>query len=279
MEKKKDLLALKLKLITFAFSGALTVPLTGCTQEIATNTDIEYSILDQNDIDSIESGTTQIIKVPNNDFNLVVNYKFDLNENEKWTICDDKDIIMEINTENLRDGMKVYIDNIHTDTTIVSYSPYSNGILQDTMDDRIHNSLMLGFPISNDTSYVGSNHIEGQNETFISGYSHGGNGYSNGTITQKRRLESDYLESGVHANQISSVIDLIIIDENDTISCVSVNSDIYVPAWPFVKFVSNGEVYYNYYYFENNKTKVKKLSEEEYNEFTDSGNNYQKTIQ
>ncbi len=279
MEKKKDLLALKLKLITFAFSGALTVPLTGCAHEIATNSDIEYSILDQNDIDDIESGTTQIIKVPNNDFNLVVNYKFDLNENEKWTICDDKDIIMEINTENLRDGMKVYIDNIHTDTTIVSYSPYSNGILQDTMDDRIHNSLMLGFPISNDTSYVGSNHIEGQNETFISGYSHGGNGYSNGTITQRRRLESEYLESGVHANQISSVIDLIIIDENGTISCVSVNSDIYVPAWPFIKFVSNGEVYYNYYYFENNKTKVKKLSEKEYNEFTDSGNNYQKTIQ
>lgn len=38
-----------------------------------------------------------------------------------------------------------------------------NGILQDTMDDRIHNSLMLGFPISDDVCHIGINQIEGQN--------------------------------------------------------------------------------------------------------------------
>ena len=198
-------------------------------------------------------------------------------QNERWTITDDKDIVMEINTENLSDG--TYIDNIHTDTEIVSYSPYSNGGLQDTMDDRIHNSLMLGFPISNDESYVGVNHIEGQNDTFISGYSYGGNGYSSGSISQRRRLESEYLESGVYANEISSVIDLIIVDENNVTSCVSVNSDISVPVWPFTKHVDDdGTVYYNYYYYDNS-TKIKKLSEEKYNEFINNkDSNYQKTL-
>ena len=278
MKKKKDLL--KLKLCTLALSSALATTLTGCKREVATNSGIEKSILDQTDINNIENGTTQTIQVPNNNFNLIVNYKFDLGENEKWTITDDKDIIMEINTENLKEGMNVYIDNIHTDTKIVSYSPYCNGILQDTMDDRIHNSLMMGFPISNDTSYIGSNHIEGQNDTFISGYSYGGNGYYSGTINQQRRLESEYLMSGVYANEISSVIDLIIVDENNVTSCVSVNSDISIPVWPFVKVVDGQDVYYYYYYYDNNsnKTVKEKLSEEEYDDFISNNDIYQKTL-
>lgn len=278
MKKKKDILSLKLKLCALALSSTLS--LTGCLgREVAMNSSIEHTTLDQNNVDDVKNGTTQIIKVPNNDFNLVVNYKFNLCQNERWTITDDKDIVMEINTENLSEGTQVYIDNIHTDTKIVSYSPYSNGVLQDTMDDRIHNSLMLGFPISNDESYVGVNHIEGQNDTFISGYSYGGNGYSSGSISQRRRLESEYLESGVYANEISSVIDLIIVDENNVTSCVSVNSDISVPVWPFTKYVDDGTVYYNYYYYDDNSTKIKKLSEEKYNEFINNkDSNYQKTL-
>lgn len=264
MKKKNDLLALKLKFCGLALSSAIATSLTGCGTEMSTNGDIEYSTLDQNDNDALENGVTQVIDVPNNDFKLVVNYKFDLADGEKWTITDDKDIVMEIATENLPSDMAVYIDNVHTDTKIVAHDAYYNGILQDTMDDRIHNSLMLGFPISDETSYVGSNHIEGQNDTFISGYSLGVNGTSQGTLDQKRRLESDYLEVGVYANQISSVIDLIIVDQNDEISCVSVNSDISVPVWPFVKYINKDKIYYKYYYYNGTEIETEKISEDEF---------------
>lgn len=123
---------------------------------------------------------------------------------------------------------------------------------------------MLGFPISDETSYVGSNHIEGQNDTFISGYSLGVNGTSQGNIDQKRRLESDYLEVGVYANQISSVIDLIIVDQNGEISCVSVNSDISVPVWPFVKFINKDKIYYKYYYYNGTEIKTENVSKDEF---------------
>lgn len=170
MKNKRDLL--RIKLYALALSSVLSTSLVGCSanKESATNEEVDHLTLDQTKMNDIENGVMQVLQVPNNDFSLVINYKFDLLENEKWTVCDDKNIIMEVCTKNLKKGMKVYIDNVHTDTSIMAYENYLNGILQNTMDDRIHNSLMLGFPISNDVSYVGSNHIEGQNDTFIEGY-------------------------------------------------------------------------------------------------------------
>ena len=272
MKNKRDLL--RIKLYALALSSVLSTSLVGCSanKESATNEEVDHLTLDQTKMNDIENGVMQVLQVPNNDFSLVINYKFDLLENEKWTVCDDKNIIMEVCTKNLKKGMKVYIDNVHTDTSIMAYENYLNGILQDTMDDRIHNSLMLGFPISNDVSYVGSNHIEGQNDTFIEGYTYGIGGYmSSGEIYERRRLESDYLSQGVYANKISSVIDLIIIDENDVTSCVSVSSSLVVPIWPFVKFANNDQEYYKYYYEENGKIKIKKLSSEEYSFLTNNG--------
>lgn len=95
---------------------------------------------------------------------------------------------------------------------------------------------------------------------------------SSGEIYERRRLESDYLSQGVYANKISSVIDLIIIDENDVTSCVSVSSSLVVPIWPFVKFANNDQEYYKYYYEENGKIKIKKLSSEEYSFLTNNEN-------
>lgn len=177
-------------------------------------------------------------------------------QNERWTITDDKDIVMEINTENLSDGTQVYIDNIHTDTKIVSYGPYSNGVLQDTMDDRIHNSLMLGFPINDDFGYNGKNEIEGQNETFIQGTFYAYNGYGSGSVEEKRRTESDYLEHGVYGNKISSIIDLLIHTqemEEGEYKAVSISSDIVIKCCNYVRIQKdNGDIYYKVYTIDEN---------------------------
>ena len=248
--------------------STLSLTITGCDdKEIGTNSDISYDVIDTYN-DELENGITQEIDVPNENFKLIVDYKCQLQENQKWTITDDKNINMEIKTSGVTNE-KVYIDNIHTDTTICSYYSSVNGILQDSMDDRIHNSLMEGFSISDSNSYVGINHIEGQNETFIKGSVYGFSTYISGTVDEERFLESDYLEQGVYANKISSVIDLI-IDKGDEKTFVSVPSEVLVSVWPYVKFNDselNGsnDIYYKYYYLDDdNEMTYEELSKEEY---------------
>lgn len=127
------------------------------------------------------------------------------------------------------------------------------------MDDRIHNSLMLGFPISDTIAYYGVNIIEGQNSEFIEGWSYGYNGYNgyNGSVETKRRKESEFLENGVWANQMDSVIDLIIVDKNtNEMRTVSVFSNLLIEVNHRITFIEE-ENYVTYEYDRNgNKTKV-----------------------
>jgi hypothetical protein len=98
------------------------------------------------------------------------------------------------------------------------------------MDDRIHNSLMYGFPIGNDTCYYGVNAIEGCNDDFIQGTFYGYNGYGGGSVTQKRYTEANYQELGVYANKFQLVYDILIMGPNDkTPRNVSVSTDFLVP--------------------------------------------------
>lgn len=279
MKNKQNLL--RLKMCALALSGALSTSLVGCSvadaTESETNSKVNQLILEQTDMNDIENGVTQTLDVPNNNFNIVINYNFNLLENEKWTVCDNKNVTLEIKTKNLKKGMKVYVDNIHMDTFILSTKSYFNDILQDTMDDSVHNSSMLGFPISNNVSYIGFSQIRGQSDMFLNEYASGVSGYNSKTIPKKRRTESDYLSEGVYANKISSVIDLIIIDENDVTSCVSVHSSLIVPIWPFVKFKKRYEEYYIYYYIKDNKINSKSISSEEYS-FLINNNGYSRTL-
>ena len=246
--------------------GAMVFTLTGCMErEVSTNANTSYDVIDTTSNEALEKGITQIIDVPGESFKLVVNYQCELQEDERWTVTSDKQINTEIRTDGLPAGTQVYIDNVHTDTTICSYYPQVDGVTQDTMDDRIHNAQMLGFPISDSNAYVGINQIEGQNETFISGFVHGYNGYSSGSVSEKRFLESDYLEKAVYANKITSIIDLIIV-KGEEMTCVSVPSEVQVSVWPFIeRQKSDGTKYYRYYYLKENGTMTyEELSEDEY---------------
>ncbi len=255
------------KMVLVAGMLAATLTLSGCIPtEVSSNSKVVYDVIDTSDIKSLNNGLTQIIDVPGENFKIVVTYKCELQEGEKWMVTADKKINTEIYTEGLNGNTEVYIDNIHTDTTICSYYPVVNGITQDTMDDRIHNAQMLGFPISDTNSYVGINQIEGQNETFIKGTCHGFNGYSSGSYSEKRRVESDYLQKGVYANKVSSIIDLIVV-ENNQMRTVSIPSEIQISVWPFIEKVhNNGQRVFNYYYYDKEKNTVvcEELSELEY---------------
>ena len=245
-----------------------TLSLTGCSErELATNTEVTYDIIDTMDVDALKNGLQQIVDVPGESFKLVVEYNCELQDGERWIVTSDKKINMEIRTDGVVDDTtKVYIDNIHTDTTICSLYPSVDGVVQDTMDDRIHNSLMLGFPIADDISYVGINQIEGQNQTFISGACSGFYGTTAGALSEKRYLESDYLYRGVYANKITSVIDLIIV-RGEEIRTVSVPSEVQVSVWPFVRIINDENILvYRYYSYDKGTGRMTytDLSEEEY---------------
>ncbi|MBR4830888.1 MAG: hypothetical protein IKZ96_03950 [Bacilli bacterium] len=214
-----------ISVLALSISPFVLTSCEGTPQEV----NIEGSdVIDRDDnTDNICKGVTQIRDVEGEDFKLKIYYTCGSDE---WHITDTKRLYMKINTVGLPENLEVYIDNIHTDTTIVSTNDYNNGVLQDTMDDRIHNSQMIGFPVSDDVSYFGINEIEGQNETFIEGYSHTFDGYGHGQITERRHSEAEYIYAGVWGNKIESVIDLIIVDKKtqEPIRAVSVDSTLIV---------------------------------------------------
>ena len=270
---KKALEKGKIALVAGTVAGSLAISLCGCTsREVATNANVTYDVIDTMDQDLVNQGIQQILDVPGEDFKLVVNYRCILDNNARWTITSDKLMYMDVCTQGLKDDTQVYIDNVHIDTTIRSVYPTVDGITQDTMDDRIHNSQMVGFPISDNNKYSNVNCIEGQNQTFMQGSYYGfvgtSGGASSGSITQKRYIESDYLRNGVYANKISSVIDLIVVKDGKT-TCISVPSTIGVSVWPYIeRQKSNGEKVYDYYYYNESKgyMESKVLNAEEFNE-------------
>lgn len=246
------------KYVLVAGCLGVSLLLSGCgPKEVSTNADIDYDIIDSGNEQALEEGVVQIKEVPGQDFKLVIEYKCELEEDEKWIVTSDKKLNIEICTDGLPEGYSAYIDNVHIDTTICSKYPTMDGITQDTMDDRIHNSLMLGFPIADDVRYSNINQIAGQNDTFISGTVMGMNGYSSGSVSEKRFVESDYLSYAVYANKISSIIDLIVVKPDGKMECTSVDSSVQVSVWPYIhKVKSNGDDIYEYYYYDESTGKA-----------------------
>lgn len=277
MKKKFNLKRISMKGTAFVLSSALLLSLAGCHRYTSSsaNSDVQYDTIDTMDEELVTNGIEQLIGVPDEEFKLEVNYKCMLENNSKWTVTSDKQMYMDINTVGLPEGYQVYIDNVHMDATIRSRYPAVDGITQDTMDDRIHNSQMLGFPISDNIAYNNIFNIEGQNDTFIQGTILGFNSISGGTIDEKRFQEKDYLDKGVYANKISSIIDLIVVRPDNTVHCVSVPSDIQITVWPFIRYASSGghtdDIYYYYHFDEEDQNVVHdKLDEEDFLELTGS---------
>lgn len=236
MNKISQMNEKKLRNILTSSVVLATLTLTGCAnqKEMAKQVESIYDTLDVPNktmqILDVHDGLKQILTVPSEKFNLVVEYSTDLNSETEWTITAPKKLTTKTYTQGLDSDTKVYIDNIHTDVSTVSDYTIMNGILQDSMDDRIHNSLMLGFPISDDVSHISINQIEGQNDTFVSGSVYAFNGYANGSFSERRFEESDYLEKGVYGSLISSSYGLLIQKGDNEPYGVDVDSTIVIYA-------------------------------------------------
>lgn len=185
-----------------------------------------------------EDGTfetiVQKLDVPGEKFKLVVEYScVGLDADQKWRITSDKKLMIKIYTEGLSANQKVYLNDLHMDTSIVATKKLMDGILQDTLDDGIHGTMQLGYPIDDESCCYIVNVIEGQNKNFIEGSFYGFTGYDygsvNGELLQKRYLESDYLSNGVYANHMSGIYGLLVKkDTEEDYRGIDVSSDVYV---------------------------------------------------
>lgn len=238
--------AKKLCMVGTSFT-LLATTLIGCGEtELATNRVNSDSIVHFNQFANfLEGGIQKIVQVPGENWSLVIEYSVQLEDSEYWTITDNKELHMKIYTQGLPEGYKVYINDIHSDTTIVARKKQMDGITQDTMDDGVHGTGLLGYPISDTTCCYITNAIEGQNDDFISGSVLGFQSYNSGTIQQQRFLESDYLEKGVIANQVSSIFGLLVKGPNDKdFRGIDVDDEINISVYPKVSFSDdNGNVY------------------------------------
>ncbi len=225
----KKIKGLKMRMTAFALAASSTMVLCGCEHEMAPAED--YDIVSMNNDGSSEfSGLSQILDVPGYDFKLITEYSCDDTSEREWRITSDKFLYLKVYTEGLPAGTEVYIDNVHIDTSIKSKYAVMDGIMQDTMDDHVHSSQLIGFPISDDVTYYGVNAIEGCNQQFMQLTTYGYNGYYHSTAEVKRWTEQHYLNLGVYANKIQIVYDLLIKGPNDKdFANVSVSTDFIVP--------------------------------------------------
>ncbi len=254
--KKSELI--NKKIITGILAVAIITNLTACLPNELASSDNDYDVLDTNEAclesDSLQNGITQELDVPGEDFKLMIQYMSGV---DSWTVTSDKDLHMNILTKGLNSSLKeVYIDNIHIDTYLVSTQPVFNGIKQDTVDDHIHNSVMIGFPIDDVNSFYSINEIEGQNDEFIKGTFFAYQGFGKGDVVEKRRLESDYLSHGVWANKISGVVGLIIRDKKTgETRGVDVKTTLLVAVNNQIEFQKNDGTIVTYEYDRNGNRK------------------------
>ena len=249
---------------------ASTLLLTGCDEKDFVSIDANKSNMIDSNVEGDTSIEPQVLDIDGENFKLVVKYSINNDENSKWRITSDKDLYIEAYTQGLPKGYKVWIDNVHIDTFIVSTSPYFNGIQQDTMDDRIHTSFLMGFPISDDVHYSSINQIAGQNDDFITGTYYGmvgdGTGTASGSIEQKRYIDEDYLEKGVYANEIGLVYGLLIQGPDDSEPYgIDVKSKVFVTVYNRVEKYDTTKNVINVYQYDmkGNKVLVNSYSYEE----------------
>jgi len=228
--------------ILLGMSMLLASSAYGCVEETAAVPNEEYDMIDPSGsiVDDegdllFGTGVTKVLPVKGETFKLVVTFSYDNSKTRSWNIATDKFLNYAVNTDGLPAGYEVYVDNVHIDEFVKANNYQLDGIRQDTMDDRIHNALMYGFPISDSAVYYGIDLIEGMNQECIEnsyyGFYYNSYYYGSSTIEKRRYTEEDFMDYGAYGNKIATVIDLLVKGPNDKeFRAVSVSTDFGVFA-------------------------------------------------
>jgi len=190
---------------------------TACGPEAAPESK-DYQVL-HNDL---SEGSLEISHlIPGEKFDFVSRYATDYNANE-WHITDSKTLNMsaylspQFGVTNTLSTTTVLVEHVHIDATITSKYALMNGVLQDTMDDKLHVGDQPGFLVSDEYPYENIFAIEGYSEYLISGWGYYNQSYGYSTLDQIRLTEKNLVDrGGVNGTKFTVVYDLLIKYEGE----------------------------------------------------------------
>lgn len=84
-----------------------------------------------------------------------------------WRITDNKAIDIKLSVLDDPKNATILIEHLHIDCFIESTKKYFDGVLQDSMDDHIHEGNQAGFFVNENYSYYETFSIEGFNPEFV----------------------------------------------------------------------------------------------------------------
>lgn len=148
-------------------------------------------------------------------FSFVTEYRTDY-DTANWRITDSKTLFMSAYLDGAPDNITVLIEHVHIDIGLKSVKAALDGWKQDTMDDKLHTGLQLGFWITNDYPYENTFAIEGFSEHLISGWGFYSSTLGHSHISENRLTEKRLIEKGgVYGNKVQVIYDLLIKSEGE----------------------------------------------------------------
>ncbi len=176
----------------------------------------EYEVLNN---DLAEGRLTVDHYIPGENFKFVTSYSTAYNAAE-WHITDSKTLNMEAWIEPIDSRTPItatiLVEHVHIDATITSEYALMNGVLQDTMDDKLHVGNQPGFLISEEYPYENIFVIEGLTQYLIDGWGYYNGSYGYSSIEQVRLTEANLINhGGVNGNKFSIVYDILVKYEGD----------------------------------------------------------------
>ena len=217
---------LRKKFLYLGLYGILSsYTLTGCLRLFISPTETHKSTEDLPEekflsptdfFDCFENATlSQTIDVPGESFSLKIDFSRSSDQEQPWTVTGNKNLDMKIVTTDLPENTLVYINEIQMDIYLKSSDVNYGEFLQNSINDYIHNSDLLGFYIDNNSAYYGTFIINGSDQSFNENFSYGNLFVEKGMETEKRYTEKDYLKMGVTDNTFRIVYDLLVKGPND----------------------------------------------------------------
>lgn len=147
---------------------------------------------------------------------------------DEWHITDNKDIIMKLSVITQPDDCKIYVEHMHSDVMLHGYNEILDGILQDTMDDKMHTGTEPGFWVSPAHDYNEIFAIEGYTQWLIEGWSFYYSGYGQGYVETKRLSEDNLIRNKIVGSEVVCVYDIIVETEDGDCYKYIVKDNFYV---------------------------------------------------
>jgi hypothetical protein len=155
-------------------------------------------------------------KVNGEVFTFTTRYSTSYNVDD-WQITDSKTLKMEAWLEQSAyfTGTTL-LDNVHVDCNIQSKYQIMDGVLQDTMDDRLHTGDQPGFLVSDIYPYENTFSIEGYSQWLVEGWGYFNTSYGYTSYETVRLTEQNLRgNGGVMGNKFTIVYDLLIRNQGE----------------------------------------------------------------